>query len=130
VIPRADRRLRAADELARRRRPNDESYQAEPRSPVGPVGSVLVIQRNRGLNAHIAGRRPPARVAGYRAVAADFLSPVGGTPADQDAAREAIGKLDLAAAAADAVATLRLLESLPGATARPALSASAGAAEW
>jgi carboxymethylenebutenolidase len=91
-----------------------KGYQAEPRSPVGPIGSVLVIHENRGLNAYSQDVARRLAVAGYRAIAADFLSPVGGTPADQDAAREAIGKLDLAAATADAVATLRLLESLPG----------------
>ena len=91
-----------------------KGYQAEPRNPAGPLGSVLVIHENRGLNAHTEDVARRLAVAGYRAVAADFLSSVGGTPADQDAAREAIGKLDLGAAAADAVATLRLLRSLPG----------------
>jgi carboxymethylenebutenolidase len=91
-----------------------KGYQAEPRRPAGPLGSVLVIHENRGLNAHIEDVARRLAVAGYRAVAPDFLSPVGGTPADEDAAREAIGKLDLAQAAADAVSTLRLLEALPG----------------
>ncbi|HYG48124.1 MAG TPA: dienelactone hydrolase family protein [Allosphingosinicella sp.] len=91
-----------------------KGYQAEPRNAAGPLGSVLVIHENRGLNAHTEDVARRLAVAGYRAVAADFLSPVGGTPADQDAAREAIGKLDLGATAADAVATLRLLKSLPG----------------
>ena len=91
-----------------------KGYQAEPRSPAGRLGSVLVIHENRGLNAHTEDVARRLAVAGYRTLAADFLSPVGGTPADQDAAREAIGKLDLAATAADSVATLRLLKSLPG----------------
>ena len=93
-------------------------YQAEPRNPAGPLGSVLVIHENRGLNAHTEDVARRLAVAGYRAVAADFLSPVGGTPADQDSAREAIGKLDLGATAADAVATLRLLKSFPGSNGR------------
>lgn len=91
-----------------------QGYQAEPRRPAGPLGAVLVIHENRGLNAHTEDVARRLAVAGYRAVAADFLSPVGGTPADQDAAREAIGKLDLGTTAADSVATLRLLKSLPG----------------
>ncbi len=45
-------------------------------------------------------------VAGYRAVAVDFLSPSGGTPANEDAAREAIGKLSLDKSVSDAVAML------------------------
>ena len=92
-----------------------KGYQAEPRKPAGRLGSVLVFHENRGLNAHIEDVARRLAVAGYRAVAADFLSPVGGTPADEDSARAAIGKLDLGQAAADAVATLRLLKSLPGA---------------
>ncbi|MEA3065081.1 MAG: carboxymethylenebutenolidase [Sphingomonadales bacterium] len=91
-----------------------KGYQAEPRRAAGPLGSVLVVHENRGLNAHIEDVARRLAVAGYRAVAPDFLSPIGGTPADEDAAREAVGKLDLALAAADAVATLRLLKSLPG----------------
>jgi carboxymethylenebutenolidase len=91
-----------------------KGYQAEPAKLSGPLGSVLVVHENRGLNAYVEDVARRLAVAGYRALAADFLSPVGGTPADEDAAREAIGKLDLGQAAADAVATLRLLKSLPG----------------
>jgi carboxymethylenebutenolidase len=91
-----------------------KGYQAEPRTPAGPLGSVLVIHENRGLNAHTEDVARRLAVAGYRALAADFLSVAGGTPSNEDSAREAIGKLDLGQAAADAVATLRLLKSLPG----------------
>jgi len=115
LIPEADRRLRAR----RMSWPAGggrtmKGYQAEPIRPAGPLGSVVVIHENRGLNAHTEDVARRLAIAGYRAVAPDFLSVAGGTPADQDAAREAIGKLDLTAAAADAVATLRLLKSLPG----------------
>jgi carboxymethylenebutenolidase len=92
-----------------------KGYQAEPKAASHALGSVLVVHENRGLNAHIEDVARRAAVAGYRALAADFLSPVGGTPADQDAARDAIGKLDIPQAVADAVATLRLLKALPGA---------------
>jgi len=92
-----------------------KGYQAEPRAAAGPLGSVLVVHENRGLNAHIEDVARRVALAGYRAVAPDFLSPAGGTPVDPDAAREAIGKLDLTAAVGDAVATLKLLGTLPGA---------------
>ena len=92
-----------------------KGYQAEPARAAGPLGTVLVVHENRGLNAHIEDVARRTAVAGYRAVAPDFLSPAGGTPADQDAAREAIGKLDLTRSLADAVATLRVVRSLPGA---------------
>jgi carboxymethylenebutenolidase len=89
-------------------------YQAEPAKPAGALASVLVIHENRGLNRHTEDVARRLALAGFRAVAPDFLSVAGGTPADEDAARAAIGKLDLAAAAADGVATLRLLATLPG----------------
>ena len=68
-------------------------------------------------------------LAGFRAVAADFLSPAGGTPGNEDAAREAIGKLDLA----NSVSRCRRASSTScrrsqPAAARSARSASAGAA--
>jgi carboxymethylenebutenolidase len=92
-----------------------KGYQAQPKAAHAPLATVLVIHENRGLNAHIQDVARRLALAGYRAIAPDFLSPIGGTPADEDAARAAIGKLDLAAAAADAVATLDLLRALPGA---------------
>ncbi|HEY5722137.1 MAG TPA: dienelactone hydrolase family protein [Allosphingosinicella sp.] len=92
-----------------------KGYQAEPARASGPLGTILVVHENRGLNAHIEDVARRAALAGYRAVAPDFLSPAGGTPADQDAAREAIGKLDLGQSVADAVATVRLVRGLPGA---------------
>ena len=74
-----------------------KAYVAEPRSR-SLKASVLVIHENRGLNEHIRDVSRRMALAGYRVVAPDFLSPSGGTPANEDAAREAIGKLDLAAA--------------------------------
>ena len=95
-----------------------QGYVAEPASGPDTLGSVLVVHENRGLNAHIRDVARRLALAGYRALAADFLSPVGGTPADEDKAREAIGQLDLAQATADAVATLGILETLPGSNGR------------
>jgi len=81
------------------------AYVAEPRTrSLKPT--VLVIHENRGLNDHIRDVARRIALAGYRAVAPDLLSPVGGTPADEDAARDAIGKLDLGQAAAAGVAML------------------------
>ena len=70
---------------------------------------MLVIHENRGLNEHTRDVARRLALAGFRAVAPDFLSPVGGTPADEDAARDAIGKLDLGQATAAGVAMLRAL---------------------
>lgn len=82
-----------------------KSYVAEPRTR-SLKATVVVIHENRGLNDHIRDVARRLGVAGFRAVAPDFLSPSGGTPANEDAAREAIGKLDLGKPVSDAVAML------------------------
>jgi carboxymethylenebutenolidase len=66
----------------------------------------MVIHENRGLNEHIRDVTRRLGLAGYHAVAPDFLTGAGGTPADQDEARRLIGTLDLSTAVADAVASL------------------------
>lgn len=73
-----------------------QAYVAEPRTR-SLKASVLVIHENRGLNDYARDVARRLAVAGFRGVAADFLSSSGGTPANEDAAREAIGKLDLGA---------------------------------
>jgi len=82
-----------------------KAYVAEPRTR-SLKATVLVIHENRGLNDHIRDVARRLAVAGFRAGAPDFLSPTGGTPANEDAAREAIGKLDLGKSVSDAVAML------------------------
>jgi carboxymethylenebutenolidase len=87
-----------------------QAYVTQPRSrSLKPT--VLVIHENRGLNAHTrdVGRR--MALAGYRVVAPDMLSLVGGTPGDEDKARDKIGKLDLGKTVADAVAMIEALET-------------------
>jgi carboxymethylenebutenolidase len=82
-----------------------KAYVAEPRTR-SLKSTVLVVHENRGLNDHIRDVARRIALAGYRAVAPDFLSPSGGTPANEDTARDEIGKLDLAKSSADAVAML------------------------
>lgn len=57
--------------------------------------TVLVIHENRGLNSHIEDITRHFALEGFFAIAPDLLSPVGGTPTNEDAARELIGKLTL-----------------------------------
>jgi len=85
-----------------------KAYVAEPRTR-SLKATVLVVHENRGLNEHTRDVARRFALAGYRAVAADFLSPAGGTPANEDAARDAIGKLDLSASTAAGVAMLNEL---------------------
>lgn len=114
IVPADDKRIRAIDHSWRGAEGRAmKGYLAEPAAPKGKLGSVIVIHENRGLNEHIRDVARRVAVAGYRALAPDFLSPSGGTPADQDAARAAIGKLDLDAAVADGVATIAALKTMP-----------------
>jgi carboxymethylenebutenolidase len=76
----------------------------------GKYPAVLVVHENRGLNPHTKDVARRFAVAGYTAMAVDFLSPIGGTPTDQDKAREMIGTLnaaDVTTWAQGAVAYLR-----------------------
>ena len=85
-------------------------YLALPASPPGKLPAVIVVHENRGLNGHIEDVARRAALAGFVAFAPDFLSRSGGTPADQDQARDMIGKLDQDGVVADARAVIAFLE--------------------
>ncbi|MCJ8157190.1 dienelactone hydrolase family protein [Sphingomonas sp. LaA6.9] len=87
-------------------------YFAKPASPRAKLGAIMVIHENRGLNAHVEDVARRLALAGFFVVAPDFLSASGGTPADEDKAREMIGKLDYQRAIAAGVSTIRRLKSL------------------
>ena len=89
-----------------------DGYIAAPRAAKGKLPAVIVVHENRGLNPHTEDVARRIALEGYFVVAPDFLTPVGGTPADQDAARDAIGKLDLGAAMRSAVAEVGALKAL------------------
>ncbi|WGF87125.1 dienelactone hydrolase family protein [Marinivivus vitaminiproducens] len=82
---------------------------ARPSADEGPWPGVLVIHENRGLNPHIEDVTRRMALEGYLALGVDFLSPKGGTPADEDHARELIGELDPETTTADAVAAAAYL---------------------
>jgi len=116
VVPANDPRLRTATvDVALPGIPAYRAYTAEPKRRARRP-SVLVIHENRGLNEHIRDVARRLAVAGFHALAPDFLSPVGGTPADEDAARTAIGKLDLGQSVAHAVRHLDVLRGRKGGT--------------
>ncbi len=69
------------------------AYLARPKDAAKSPG-LIVIHENRGLNAHIEDVTRRMALEGFVALAPDLLSPLGGTPASEDAAREMIGKLD------------------------------------
>jgi carboxymethylenebutenolidase len=85
-------------------------YLAWPADATGPLGAVIVIHENRGLNPHIEDVTRRMALEGLLALGPDFLSPAGGTPEDEDKARDMIGELDRAATVANAVATVDFLK--------------------
>jgi len=85
-------------------------YLARPAAAAGTLPAVIVIHENRGLNAHIQDVVRRLAVAGYLALGPDLLAPLGGTPADEDQAREMIGRLDRAVVLASLEVTLAYLE--------------------
>jgi carboxymethylenebutenolidase len=90
-----------------------KGYIAAPKAAAGnKIAAVMVIHENRGLNRHIEDIARRVALAGFFAVAPDFLSEQGGTPANEDQARAAISKLDLAASTAEAVGVLEGMRKL------------------
>ena len=89
-------------------------YNAAPAAGGERLPVVVVIHENRGLNDHIRDVARRLAIAGYSAVAPDFLSPAGGTPPDEDRARTMIGQLDMAETVADGVATIGWLAAPRG----------------
>jgi carboxymethylenebutenolidase len=88
-----------------------KGYLARPATADGKLPAVIVIHENRGLNPHIRDVARRMALEGFVALAPDYLSPLGGTPEDEEKAREMFGQLDRAAVAANGVATVTFLET-------------------
>ncbi|KRE20755.1 carboxymethylenebutenolidase [Bosea sp. Root483D1] len=79
-------------------------------------GGVVVIHENRGLNPHTEDVTRRAALAGFNALGVDFLTPLGGTPADADAARALFAQLKPEDVIAQGRAALAFLKARPDAT--------------
>jgi carboxymethylenebutenolidase len=88
-----------------------QGYLARPADAGGPLPGVVVIHENRGLNPHIEDVARRVALEGFVAFAPDFLSPQGGTPADEDQAREMIRQLDQQQTIQNALAAVDFLEA-------------------
>jgi carboxymethylenebutenolidase len=92
-----------------------KAYLARPKGG-DQLPGIIVIHQNRGLNAHIDDVARRVALAGYVALAPDFMSPLGGTPADEDKAMQDFAKVQMPVAVADAVKAVAYLKSRPDAT--------------
>jgi carboxymethylenebutenolidase len=90
-------------------------YLATPKSGPAKRPGVIVIHENRGLNPHIRDVARRVALAGFTALAPDALSPLGGTPANEDEARAAFARIDLDKTVRDFVAAVAYLKGRPDA---------------
>ena len=89
-----------------------KGYLVQPKNASGKLGAVIVIHENRGLNPHIRDVARRMALEGFVALAPDFLSPLGGTPENEDQARDMFSKLDAATTVANGEATVVYLSKL------------------
>ena len=93
--------------------PGIKGYLVRP-SAEGTYPAVLVIHENRGLNPHIKDVTRRMAKEGFIAFGGDYLTAAGGTPADEEKAREMIGALKPEDALAFSRAAIDALAKLPG----------------
>lgn len=79
----------------------------------GPFPAVIVVHENRGLVPHIKDVTRRLALEGCVALAPDFLSDLGGTPANEEAARPMFQQLSAADVTANGVATVGYLKTAP-----------------
>ena len=89
------------------------AYMARPKGDA-KCPAVIVVHENRGLNPHIKDIARRLALEGFAAYAVDLLSVVGGTPADEDKARDEIAKLDPTETAQRVATAVRVFGQAPG----------------
>ena len=117
IVPPDDRRLESGRTTYPEGGAKVAAYMARPRK-AGKSAAVIVIHENRGLNAHIEDVARRVALEGFLALAPDLLSPLGGTPANEDTARELIGKLDPEVTIRNLVSAVAFLAKHPTGTGR------------
>jgi carboxymethylenebutenolidase len=93
--------------------PGIKGYLARPAAQ-GIYPAVLVIHENRGLNPHIKDVTRRMAKEGFIAFGGDYLTAAGGTPADEEKAREMIGALKPEEALAFSRAAIAALATIEG----------------
>ena len=113
MVPENDPRLVLTEgEIA----PGIKGLLAIPKDAAGKLPAVLVIHENRGLNPHIKDVTRRMALEGFVAFGADYLAPLGGTPDDEEKAKEMIGSLKPEDQVAYSQAALKALIAHPQGT--------------
>ena len=86
-------------------------YLVRPAGVTAPVGGVVVVHENRGLNPHIRDVARRVAAAGYDAFAPDALYPLGGYPGNDDDGRELQAQRDRGEMVADFMAAADFLRA-------------------
>ncbi|MCB5204842.1 dienelactone hydrolase family protein [Neorhizobium sp. T786] len=114
IVAEGDERLTAEDVTYPGAEGEMKGYLVRPKDAAADLPAVIVIHENRGLNPHTRDVARRMALEGFVTLAPDFLSPVGGTPADEDQARQMFSSLDANATAANAEAARVYLAGLDG----------------
>ncbi len=93
-------------------------YLVKPARSATPLGTVLVVHENRGLNPHIEDITRRIALENFIAFAPDALFPLGGYPGDEDAARALFAKLDQTKTREDFIAAAGFLAGIEGGNGR------------
>ena len=109
MVEETDARLDVADVTYPGAAGDMKGFLAIPKDAADKLPAVIVIHENRGLNPHIRDVARRMALEGFVALAPDFLSPNGGTPANEDEARAMFQSLDMAGATANGEATRAFL---------------------
>jgi carboxymethylenebutenolidase len=110
LVSETDERLEIADVTYPGAKGEMKGYLAVPKEG-GPFGAVIVVHENRGLNAHIKDVARRIALEGFIALAPDYLSDVGGTPTDEEAARPLFQQIEATDVTANGVATIAWLKA-------------------
>lgn len=115
LVSETDERLEIEDVTYPGAKGEMKGYLAVPKEG-GPLPAVIVVHENRGLNAHIKDVTRRMALEGFLALAPDYLSDLGGTPADEEAARPMFQQLTPEDVTANGVATIAWLKEHPRST--------------
>jgi carboxymethylenebutenolidase len=84
---------------------------SKPVDAMKPLGGIVVVHENRGLNPHIEDVARRAALAGFISTAPDMLTPLGGYPGNDDEGRALQGKRDKNQMLEDFIAAADYLKS-------------------
>ncbi|HEY4134534.1 MAG TPA: dienelactone hydrolase family protein [Alphaproteobacteria bacterium] len=111
-VPETDSRIQVETVTFKGASGDVKAYLAKP-AGVSKAPGVLIIHENKGLSAHIKDVARRAALDGFVALAPDFLSPVGGSPANEAEGPDKIKLLDAGKTKGDGLAALDYLRKRP-----------------